>query len=86
MYVGGEQGDPPDPVEILAQYPPELVKKGMTLLKWLEGIDYKWDINALLAQPDDELEIVMTLRSLGEAMREQARKRPKPQTGSYAPE
>jgi hypothetical protein len=86
MYVGGEQGDPPDPVEILSQYPPGLVSHGLKLLKWLESIDWQWDINTLLAQPDDELEIVMTLRSLGEAMREQNRKKQKPPVGSYAPE
>lgn len=85
MYVGGEQGDPPDPIELLGQYPPALLQKCLKLLYWLRRTDWKWDINTLLAQPDDELEIVMTLDALGEAMSEQQRRKQRPAAG-YAPE
>ncbi len=81
MYSDQPQGDPDDPLETLAEYPPELLARGLKLLSWLEAIDWKWDIVTLLKQPEDWLELVFTLKMLGESIREQLRKENKTTPG-----
>ena len=39
----------------------------------LELTEFRWTINDILEQPEQELEAVMKLKSIGERMRQQAR-------------
>lgn len=72
IYVAQDlQGDLPDPLETFAAYPPEMVEQATTLLRWLEGIDWKWDILTLLKQPGELMELILLLRAYGVAMRDQ---------------
>lgn len=74
MYGETAQGDPADPLETLAQFPPEMLTLGLKLLSWLEAIDWKWDIITLLKQPMHWLELVFALKALGADIREELRK------------
>lgn len=74
MYGSFRQGDPDDPLETLAKFPPEMLALGLKLLAWLEAIDWKWDIVTLLNQPMEWLELVFALKALGVDIREELRK------------
>lgn len=72
VYGKTKRGDPDDPLEILAQYPAELLEKARKCLSYLEATDWKWDIVTLLKQPADLLEAVISLKVLGSEIRNQA--------------
>lgn len=74
MYGDETQGDPDDPLETLAGFPPELLAYGLKLLSWLEATEWHWDLETLLRQDETLLELVFSLKSIGESIREQARK------------
>lgn len=77
MYGETPRGDPDDPLETLAQFPAEMLERGLKLLSYLEAIDWKWDLVTLLEQPETWLELVFALKMLGESFREQERKQKK---------
>lgn len=41
----------------------------MEILLVLEAVDWKWDINTILNQPDDLLRAVLRLKAVGEKLR-----------------
>lgn len=77
MYGDLPQGDPDDPLEILAQFPAEMLARGLKLLSYLEALDWKWDLATLLEQPADWLELVFAIKLLGESFRDQEKKKNK---------
>lgn len=75
MYSVEPRGDIDDPLEMLAEFPASVIEQGIKILSWLEAIDWRWDINTLLRQPADLLEAVFVMKTIGESIRAQARKK-----------
>lgn len=68
------QGDLPDPLEILSRYTPQVLLAAKRCLSFLEAIDWKWDLITVLKQPDELMDAVMDLRMIGEAIRSEEKK------------
>lgn len=73
MYTRAGRHVAGDPLALLSEYPPELLQSAMRVLAWLEAVEWRWDINTILAQPADMLDAVMTLKSIGEEIRQNER-------------
>ncbi len=71
MYGNEPRGNIDNPFDILAEFPPELLDLARRCLSFLESIEWKWDLNTLLAQPADLLDAIMALKSIGEEIRRQ---------------
>lgn len=55
--------------------PEDLLEVAKHLLMILEMVEWRWTINDILDQPEQELDAVMAMKSIGEKMRIQLRNR-----------
>lgn len=57
--------DPPDEEFGIGDLDGDLVDQATEILMFLESIEWKWDIQTILDQPNDMTRAVMRLKSLG---------------------
>lgn len=59
------------PLEILDEYPADLLEIAKRCLSFLESIDWRWDLKTVLDQPAELMSAIMALKSIGEEIRRQ---------------
>ncbi|HAD06450.1 MAG TPA: hypothetical protein DCE76_04755 [Anaerolineaceae bacterium] len=53
----------------MGEIPTSILGQALDILLVLEAVEWKWDINTILSQPDDLLRAVLRLKSVGEKLR-----------------
>jgi len=53
----------------LREIPTSILGQALDILLILEAVEWKWDINTILSQPDDLLRAVLRLKAVGEKLR-----------------
>lgn len=76
FYCGPEDnGDFTDADFGLGGIPAEVLDQAVDILFFLESIEWKWDINTLMAQPADLFHAVLRLMMAGNKLKKQAERK-----------
>lgn len=71
FYCSLPSVDFPDEQFGLGNIPLVVLSQALEILQILEIVDWKWDINTILAQPAELLQAVLQMKVIGEKLRKE---------------